>query len=105
MIIHLVRSLDSIKVPAARALIIWMMGEYNCIGQTISRILATVVKYLGWCFTSEAVETKLQILTATAKVFLNLSYPSFIQCSSCSPICHRFEKKFYVLDFGISGNI
>lgn len=70
VIIHLVRSLDSIKVPAARALIIWMMGEYNCIGQTISRILATVVKYLGWCFTSEAVETKLQILTATAKVLL-----------------------------------
>ncbi|KAK6933168.1 AP-3 complex subunit beta, C-terminal domain [Dillenia turbinata] len=71
IIIQLVRSLDSIRVPAARAMIIWMVGEYNSVGQLIPRMLATVLKYLARCFTSEALETKLQILNATAKVLLS----------------------------------
>ncbi|KAA8539471.1 hypothetical protein F0562_026163 [Nyssa sinensis] len=70
VIIQLVRSLDSIKVPAARAMIIWMVGEYNSIGHIIPRMLTTVLEYLTWCFNSEAVETKLQILNTAAKVLL-----------------------------------
>ncbi|PON76333.1 AP-3 complex subunit beta [Trema orientale] len=70
VIIQLVRSLDSIKVPAARAMIIWMVGEYNSLGELIPRMLTTVLKYLAWCFTSEALETKLQILNTTVKVLL-----------------------------------
>lgn len=68
VIIQLVRSLDSMKVPAARAMIIWMVGEYNSLGELIPRMLTTVLKYLAWCFTSEALETKLQILNTTVKV-------------------------------------
>ena len=56
------------KVPAARAAIIWMIGEYNSLGELIPRMLATVLKYLAWCFPSEALETKLQILNSTVKV-------------------------------------
>ncbi|PON44747.1 AP-3 complex subunit beta [Parasponia andersonii] len=70
VIIQLVRSLDAIKVPAARAMIIWMVGEYNSLGELIPRMLTTVLKYLAWCFTSEALETKLQILNTTVKVLL-----------------------------------
>ncbi|KAF8397480.1 hypothetical protein HHK36_016397 [Tetracentron sinense] len=70
VIIQLVRLLDSIKVPAARAMIIWVVGEYSSIGQIIPRMLATVIKYLAWCFTSEALETKHQILSTTSKVVL-----------------------------------
>lgn len=70
VIIQLVRSLDSIKVPAARAMIIWMVGEYNSTGKLIPRTLTTVLQYLAWCFTSEALETKLQILNTSVKVVL-----------------------------------
>ncbi|CAL5343568.1 unnamed protein product [Camellia sinensis] len=70
VIIQLVRGLELIKVPAARAMIIWMVGEYNSIGDIIPRMLPTVLKYLAWCFTSEAVEAKLQILNTAIKVLL-----------------------------------
>ncbi|XP_058002291.1 AP3-complex subunit beta-A isoform X1 [Hevea brasiliensis] len=68
VVIQLVRSLDSIKVPAARAIIIWMMGEYNNLGEIIPRMVTTVLQYLAWSFSSEALETKLQILNTTFKV-------------------------------------
>ncbi|KAJ4954441.1 hypothetical protein NE237_011224 [Protea cynaroides] len=70
VIIQLARSLDSIKVPAARAMIIWIVGEYNSIGQIIPRTLSTILKYLAWCFTTEALETKHQILSTVVKVVL-----------------------------------
>ncbi|GAB4831805.1 hypothetical protein Ancab_005820 [Ancistrocladus abbreviatus] len=70
VIIQLVRSLDFIKEPAARAIIIWMMGEYNSVGEIIPRTLTTVMMYLAHCFTSEALEAKLQIVNAAAKVLL-----------------------------------
>ncbi|TYJ37496.1 hypothetical protein E1A91_A05G380000v1 [Gossypium mustelinum] len=68
VIVQLVRSLDSIKVPSVRAMIIWMVGEYSSLGEIIPRMLTTVLKYLAWCFTSEALETKLQILSTVTKV-------------------------------------
>ena len=68
VIIQLVRSLELIKVPAARAMVIWMVGEYSTIGHIIPRMLPTVLKYLAWCFTSEALESKLQILNTAVKV-------------------------------------
>lgn len=70
VIVQLVGMLDGIKVPAARATIIWLLGEYSSIGQIILGILPTVLKYLAGCFTSEHLETKLQILNTTAKVVL-----------------------------------
>ncbi|KAL9249746.1 AP3-complex subunit beta-A-like protein [Drosera capensis] len=70
VIIQLVRSLDFIKVAGARAAIIWILGEYNSLGERIPKVLTTVLKYLAHCFTSEMSETKLQILGAAAKVLL-----------------------------------
>ncbi|KAG5533385.1 hypothetical protein RHGRI_027536 [Rhododendron griersonianum] len=70
VIIQLVRSLELIKVPAARALIVWMVGEYNSIGEIIPKMLPTVLKYLSWCFTTESLEAKLQILNTAVKVLL-----------------------------------
>ncbi|XP_057978974.1 AP3-complex subunit beta-A-like [Malania oleifera] len=52
-------------------MIIWMVGEYNSIGQIIPRMLTTILAYLAQCFTSEAVETKHQILNASVKVLLS----------------------------------
>lgn len=70
VIVCLARNLDAIKVPAARAMIIWMVGEYNSIGHIIPKLVPTIIKYLAHCFTSEALETKLQILNASVKVLL-----------------------------------
>ncbi|RXI08942.1 hypothetical protein DVH24_023086 [Malus domestica] len=58
------------KVPAARAMVVWMLGEYNSLGDLIPRMLATVLKYLAGCFASEEVETKLQICNTAVKVLL-----------------------------------
>ncbi|KAL6123698.1 hypothetical protein ACLB2K_076217 [Fragaria x ananassa] len=71
VIIRLVRSLNSVKVPAARAMIVWMVGEYNSLGDMIPRMVTTVLKYLARCFTSEELETKLQICNTTVKVLLH----------------------------------
>ncbi|XP_057475186.1 AP3-complex subunit beta-A-like isoform X1 [Actinidia eriantha] len=71
VIVQLVRSLELIKVPTARAMIFWMVGEYNSIGGIIPMMLPTVLKYLAWCFTSEALEAKLQILNTAVKVLLS----------------------------------
>ncbi|GAU29397.1 hypothetical protein TSUD_32040 [Trifolium subterraneum] len=70
VIIQLVRSLDTIKVPTARAMIVWLLGEYCSLGDIIPRMLSTVLKYLAWCFTSEELETKLQTLNTITKVLM-----------------------------------
>ena len=77
VIIRLVRNLDVIKVPAARATIIWLVGEYCSIGERIPWMLTSVLKYLACCFTSEASETKLQILNTATKVLL-IGRPFFL---------------------------
>ncbi|XP_050210793.1 AP3-complex subunit beta-A isoform X1 [Mercurialis annua] len=77
VVIQLVRSLDSIKVPAARAIIVWMMGEYSSLGNIMSKMITTVLKYLAWSFSSEALETKLQILTTTVKVLADAKEDDF----------------------------
>lgn len=53
-----------------------MVGEYSSLGETIPRTLSTVLKYLAWHFTSEALETKLQILNSIVKVCMR----TFLQC-------------------------
>ncbi|KAL8470498.1 hypothetical protein ACS0TY_033119 [Phlomoides rotata] len=70
VIVHLVRSLDSMCAPAARAMVIWMMGEYSSIGGLISKMVPTMFKYLAGRFTLEADETKLQIINACIKVLV-----------------------------------
>lgn len=89
VIVHLVRSLDSIKVPTARAMIIGMVGEYNSIGHILPKMLPTVLKYLARCFTTEPLETKLQILNAAVKVVL---------CAKGDDLCTLKKILSYVLE-------
>lgn len=69
--VQLVQSLDLIKVPTARAVVIWMVGEYSSTGDLIPKIVPTILKYLGACFPREGLEAKLQILNCVAKVVLH----------------------------------
>ncbi|KAJ1287279.1 hypothetical protein BS78_03G419300 [Paspalum vaginatum] len=71
VIVRLVRSMDKIKEPAARSLIIWMFGEYSFKGDLTPKIAPAVLKYLAWSFAADVVETKLQILNASAKVIMH----------------------------------
>ncbi|KAK1378025.1 AP-3 complex subunit beta [Heracleum sosnowskyi] len=89
VIVHLVRALDSIKVPTARAMIICMMGEYNSSGHILPKMLTTVLKYLAHCFPKEAHETKLQILYAAVKVVL---------CARGDDLCTLRKLLSYVLE-------
>uniref|UniRef100_A0A7N0V5T6 AP-3 complex subunit beta n=1 Tax=Kalanchoe fedtschenkoi TaxID=63787 RepID=A0A7N0V5T6_KALFE len=68
VIVLLFRSLDSIKVSAARAIIVWMVGEYGFLGELIPRTLRVMLLYLAGCFCKEAPETKLQIVNTIFKV-------------------------------------
>ncbi|XP_076937751.1 AP3-complex subunit beta-A-like [Bidens hawaiensis] len=70
-IIFLIRNLDTIKVPVARAMIVWIAGEYNSIGNIIPKMVPVILRFLARSFPSEPIETKYQILNAAAKVLLN----------------------------------
>lgn len=71
VVVQLIRSLDAIKVPAARAIIIWMVGQYRSVGEKIPKMLTPVLAYLAYCFKSEALEAKLQILNTNFKVLFD----------------------------------
>lgn len=88
VIVHLLRSLDSMYAPAARAMVIWMMGEYSNIGSLISKMIPTLFTYLARCFTLEAVETKLQIINAFVKVVNNCGFRvSFVSWNVTVHLC------------------
>lgn len=57
------------KVPEARAVVIWMVGEEGLSSERILQMLPVVLRYLAGSFANEADETKLQILNCSAKVF------------------------------------
>jgi AP-3 complex subunit beta len=78
VIVRLVRGLDKLKEPAARSLIIWMFGEYSFMGDLTTKIVPPVLKYLAWSFVAEVVETKLQILNSSAKVYPKLAFQYLI---------------------------
>uniref|UniRef100_A0A1D1XM21 AP3-complex subunit beta-A n=2 Tax=Anthurium amnicola TaxID=1678845 RepID=A0A1D1XM21_9ARAE len=70
VIVHLIRNLDKVNEPTARALIIWIVGEYSYVGQLMLKIVPVVLSHLARHFTSEELEGKYQILNASAKVVL-----------------------------------
>ncbi|XP_024383635.1 AP3-complex subunit beta-A isoform X1 [Physcomitrium patens] len=73
---RLVRLLDHMKVPEARAVVIWMVGEEGLNSELVSQMLPVVLRYLAVSFTKEADETKLQILNCAAKIVLKLEEAS-----------------------------
>ncbi|KAI7749799.1 hypothetical protein M8C21_012157 [Ambrosia artemisiifolia] len=76
-IIYLIRNLDAIKVPVARAMIVWIVGEYNSIGNIIPKMVSIILRFLARGFPSESIETKYQILNAAVKVLLNSKEEDF----------------------------
>lgn len=82
---RLVRLLDHMKVPEARAVVVWMVGEHSLGSTRVLQMLPIVLQYLAGSFIKEADETKLQILNCAAKV---LSMSRLIS-STCTCTCEE----------------
>lgn len=59
------------RVPEARAVVIWMVGEHSLNSPRIMEMVPVVLRYLAGSFIKEADETKLQIMNCAAKVRMN----------------------------------
>lgn len=61
------RLVDTITIPAARAAIVWVIGEY-C--EHVAQIAPDVLRKMAKSFVDEAPEVKMQILNLAAKLYL-----------------------------------
>ncbi|XP_050688035.1 AP-3 complex subunit beta-2-like isoform X2 [Eriocheir sinensis] len=64
---HMARLMDKIKIPMARASILWLLGEY-C--DKVPKIAPDVLRKMAKTFTAEDDIVKLQILTLATKLYL-----------------------------------
>lgn len=67
IISHMARLMDNIKIPMARASILWLLGEY-C--DKVPKIAPDVLRKMAKTFVVEDDIVKLQILTLATKLFL-----------------------------------
>ncbi|KAK3930683.1 AP-3 complex subunit beta-2 [Frankliniella fusca] len=67
IITHMARLVDNISVPAARASILWLLGEYS---DRVPRIAPDVLRKMAKSFINEEDQVKLQTLNLAVKLFL-----------------------------------
>eukprot|EP00095_Tigriopus_kingsejongensis_P009742 maker-scaffold1553_size35894-snap-gene-0.10 protein:Tk09742 transcript:maker-scaffold1553_size35894-snap-gene-0.10-mRNA-1 annotation:"ap-3 complex subunit beta-2" len=67
IITHMAKLVDSIEVPAARAAIVWVLGEYN---QRVPKIAPDVLRKMAKTFVNETPEVKMQVLNLSVKLCL-----------------------------------
>merc|ERR1711894_108296 len=60
--------MDSIKVPAARAAILWVLGEYS---DRVPKVAPDVLRKMAKSFTTEEPQVKMQILNLATKLALS----------------------------------
>lgn len=68
IITQMSKLLDFITVPAARASILWLIGEYN---EHVPKIAPDVLRKMAKSFCDEDTSVKLQILNLAVKLYLN----------------------------------
>lgn len=67
IISHMARLVDNISVPAARASILWLLGEYS---DRVPRIAPDVLRKMAKNFINEEDQVKLQTLNLAVKLYL-----------------------------------
>ena len=67
IIIHMAKLMDTIKVPAARAAILWVLGEYS---DRVPKVAPDVLRKMAKSFTMEEPQVKMQILNLATKLAL-----------------------------------
>lgn len=68
IITQMSKLLDFITVPAARASILWLIGEYN---ESVPKIAPDVLRKMAKSFCDEETSVKLQVMNLAVKLILN----------------------------------
>lgn len=77
IITQMSKLLDFITVPAARASILWLIGEYN---DHVPKIAPDVLRKMAKTFADEENSVKLQVLNLAVKLFLNNPQQTELLC-------------------------
>ncbi|CAO3628067.1 unnamed protein product [Mucor fragilis] len=95
-VIALVKLLDTLKVPMARANILWLVGQY---AETLPKVGPDVLRQAVKNFTNEDHVTKLQILTLSAKLIcLNATHPTLNSLNQYLLNLARYDTDYDVRD-------
>ncbi|RXG61353.1 AP-3 complex subunit beta-1 [Armadillidium vulgare] len=77
IITHMARLVDNIRMPTARASILWLLGEY-C--DRVPKIAPDVLRKMAKSFTNETDLVKLQIVTLATKLYLTNPKQTHLLC-------------------------
>ncbi|KAG5667756.1 hypothetical protein PVAND_015726 [Polypedilum vanderplanki] len=92
IITQMSKLLDFITVPAARASILWLIGEYN---EHVPKIAPDVLRKMAKSFVDEENGVKLQVLNLAVKLFLNNPQQTELLCQ------HIFNLAKYDVNYDI----
>lgn len=94
IISQMAKLLDFITNPAARAAILWLIGEYN---DRVPKIAPDVLRKLAKTFTDEEDVVKLQVLNLSVKLFLTNPEQTELLCQYIFNLS-RFDQNYDIRD-------
>jgi len=94
IITQMSKLLDFITVPAARASILWLIGEYN---EHIPKIAPDVLRKMAKTFVDEENSVKLQVLNLAVKLFLNNPQQTELLCQHIFNMA-RYDSNYDIRD-------
>ncbi|XP_037935217.1 AP-3 complex subunit beta-2 [Teleopsis dalmanni] len=94
IIIQMAKLLDFITVPAARASIIWLIGEYN---ERVPKIAPDVLRKMAKTFVDEENVVKLQVLNLGVKLYLTNPQQTSLLCQYVFTLA-RYDSNYDVRD-------
>lgn len=94
IISQMAKILDFITVPAARASIIWLVGEYN---EKVPKIAPDVLRKMAKTFVDEDDNVKLQILNLSIKLYLTNAQQISLLCQYVFTLA-RYDPNYDIRD-------
>ncbi|KAG4069762.1 hypothetical protein HA402_003203 [Bradysia odoriphaga] len=94
IISQMAKLLDFIAVPAARASILWLIGEYN---EKVPKIAPDVLRKLAKTFTDEEDIVKLQVLNLAVKLYLTNAIQTELLCQYIFNLA-RYDQNYDIRD-------
>ncbi|KAJ6634165.1 AP-3 complex subunit beta-1 [Pseudolycoriella hygida] len=94
IISQMAKLLDFITVPAARASILWLIGEYN---EKVPKIAPDVLRKLAKTFTDEEDIVKLQVLNLSVKLYLTNAIQTELLCQYIFNLA-RYDQNYDIRD-------
>uniref|UniRef100_A0A1Q3FFZ8 AP-3 complex subunit beta n=1 Tax=Culex tarsalis TaxID=7177 RepID=A0A1Q3FFZ8_CULTA len=94
IISQMAKLLDFIQVPAARASILWLIGEYN---DKVPKIAPDVLRKLAKSFVDEEDVVKLQVLNLAVKLYLTNPQQTELLCQYVFNLA-RYDQNYDIRD-------